>query len=95
MLIPPERCLRHLTTCDPLAQIVSDEMDEQGNPRTFICVGANDGSERVHPQDWYTQCWKSVATDDRYHLDLRDLLHTQSVIAQALTMIEFSQEERA
>ncbi len=92
MLYPPEKCLRHLESCSPLAQIASDELVD-GEPISFICVGANDGTDRVVEQDWYTFCWKNHVVDQRDHIDLTDLLHTQSVIAQALTMLDFRQAQ--
>lgn len=90
MLYPPEKCLRYLDSCSPLAQIASDTTDDYGEPVSFVCVGANDGSDRAHDQDCYTLCWKSSTdVDTRDHVDLTDLLHTQSVIAQALTHLTF------
>lgn len=78
----PEKCLRQLDTCEPFAQIVAD------NAASFICMGENDGTERVHKQDCYTMCWKNSEVDEIGHWDKRDLTDTASVILQGLSIIE-------
>lgn len=68
------KCLRCLKSCDPYGQIQSD------NGNSFICVGANDGYDRVVEQDEYTLCWKNKYVDERSHWDKRDLTDTAAVL---------------
>jgi len=83
MINLPERCLRDRHDCQPLAQIKSDHEE-----LSFICVGENDGSNRVVPQDKFTMCWKNEGIDECSHLDKRDLTDTASIILQALSIAE-------
>ena len=76
-------CPRGLDTCVPLDNIISDE-----EPRSFICVGYNDGSDRVVEQDYMTLCTVNEAIDDRAHVDRYDLLDQMSVIATSLSTDE-------
>lgn len=78
----PDRCLRQRTDCVPLACVASDDMT------TYICVGANDGTTRVHQQDCYRKCVTSPGVETIEDCDQRDLTDEMSVIAQALSTLE-------
>lgn len=78
----PEKCLRGRHDCEPWAQIEPEEKD------SFICVGLNDGTTRVFPQDEFTMCWKNKEIDEYSHWDKRDLTDTASIILQALSISE-------
>lgn len=78
----PERCLRGLGDCSPLAQLASD------CGSSFICVGENDGTSRVHAQDLYRKCDVAEGAESMADCDQRDLTDELSVIAQALSLIE-------
>ena len=82
MIKLPEKCLRDYSNCNPLSQI---ESNDKGS---FVCMGENDGSNRVVPQDKFTLCWKNEAFDECSHWDKRDLTDTASVILQGLSVIE-------
>jgi len=82
MMYVPEKCLRGLTTCVPLAQIVADD------EASFFCCGENDGSDRSVAQDKYTTCFKGPHRDEMSHNDKRDLIHNAAVLVQALAIIE-------
>jgi len=82
MIYLPEKCLRGLKTCQPLAQISAE------NAASFFCCGENDGTERHHEQDKYTLCFKNGDIDQESHNDKRDLTHNASVLVQALSIIE-------
>jgi len=77
------KCLRGREDCTPLSNLSSDD-DEC----SFICVGYNKKDTREVEQDRFTLCWKNNVIDERGHWDRRDLLDTQSVIAQALSTDE-------
>ena len=77
------KCFRCRKDCAPLSNLSADEDDG-----SFICVGYNKKEDRELKQDRFTLCWKNDATDERGHWDRRDLLDTQSVIAQALSIDE-------
>jgi hypothetical protein len=81
--ITENKCLRGRDDCTPLSNLSSD--DEECS---FICVGYNKIDSREVIQDRFTLCWKNNIIDDRGHWDRRDLLDTQSVIAQALSTDE-------
>ena len=76
-------CPRCRKDCVPLSNIISDE-----EPRSFICVGYNNGKDRVVKGDRFTHCWKNEVTDERGHWDKRDLIDTVSVMSQALSIDE-------
>lgn len=78
----PEKCLRGLTTCQPLAQIVADDSS------SFLCCGENQPEMRPVQQDIYTLCFKGEFRDDMRFNDRRDLVHTAAVIVQALAIEE-------
>ncbi len=84
MIYSPDKCLRGLKTCKPLAQIASDDKDQS----SFFCCGENDGTGRTLEQDKYTLCFKNGSIDQESHNDKRDLTHHASVIVQALALIE-------
>lgn len=88
MIILPEKCLRCLKDCEPLAQIESDDKS------SFICVGKNDGTTRKVNQDKYRLCWHNEETDEMHDYDQRDLTDQASVIIQALSVIENGKESR-
>lgn len=77
----PDRCPRGLGCCQPLAQVMSDSGE------SFLCVGENDGSDRVEPGDSLTLCVRNAQVDERTHVDERDLIDQASVITQALSVI--------
>lgn len=77
------KCLRCRTDCIALANISSDSAN-----KSFICVGYNKPEDRAIKNDRFTLCWKNAAVDERGFWDRRDLLDTQSVIAQALSIDE-------
>ncbi len=62
MIQLPDKCLRDLSTCEPLSQIA---LDCGGS---LMCVGCNDGSDRE-----YTLCIKNDEIDDRIEGKLADL----------------------
>ena len=76
----PDKCLRNLSDCSPLSQIVSD----CGN--SFICCGINDINSRAVEQDMFRVCWKNTVINDRTDWDRRDITDTISVLAQALSI---------
>jgi len=78
----PEKCLRNLTNCQPLAQIVSDD------GTSFFCCGHNDGSDREVSCDKFTLCFKNEAIDEMGHWCERDIKDQMSVMAQALSVDE-------
>jgi hypothetical protein len=80
-------CMRCRTDCTALANVTADDPSD-GQPKSFVCVGANRPQDRTVPQDRFTLCWKNGAVDERGHWDKRDLLDTMSVIAQALSTDE-------
>ena len=82
MIRLPEKCLRGMDDCEPLAQI------EATNGESFWCVGENDGTRRDIEQDKYTVCFKSQNVDEEDHYDKRDLTHHAAVLIQALAIIE-------
>lgn len=82
----PDVCLRGRTDCQPLAQRESDETDEDGAPRSFICVGRLPKAARMLDQDCYRLCWKNDDVDEMGDWDARDLIDTAAVITQALSM---------
>lgn len=77
------KCLRGLDDCTPLANISESE-----ECASFVCVGYNKKEDRELEQDRFTLCWKNDVVDEHGHWDKRDLLDTQSVIAQALSTDE-------
>jgi len=77
------KCLRCRTDCIALANISSDSEE-----KSFICVGYNKPEGREIKNDRFTLCWKNNVIDERGFWDRRDLLDTQSVIAQALSIDE-------
>lgn len=89
-------CPRGLKTCLPLDNSVSD--DE--GPKSFTCVGLNDGSDREIVGDYLTLCTRAGlgiradragefwAIDTRDHVDRLDLGDQASVISSALVMDE-------
>lgn len=76
----PEKCLRNLNDCNPLAQICSD------NGNSFICCGKNDGRTRKIKQDEFRHCWVNSEIDELSDWDRRDISDTLSVLAQALSI---------
>ncbi len=84
-LFLPDKCIRGLTDCKPLALI-----DSEGG--SFFCCGENDGTQRELDQDKYTLCFKNEAMDIIHHNDKRDLVHQMAVISQALAIIEETDE---
>lgn len=76
----PEKCVRGLLDCEPLALIRSD------CDTSFICCGKNNGKTRKHKQDEFRHCWKSKEVDDMSDCDKRDLIDTISVLSQALSV---------
>lgn len=86
MIGVPEKCLRGLDDCVPLAQIASDE-----KPLTFICCGENDGTTRTELQDIYRLCVVGCGgpdgNDQMQDCDRRDLTHQAAVIGMALAVI--------
>jgi hypothetical protein len=77
------KCFRCREDCTPLSNLSSDE-----ELKSFVCVGYNRKEDREVKQDRFTLCWKNDVVDERGHWDRRDLLDTQSVIAQALSIDE-------
>lgn len=77
------KCFRCREDCTPISNLSADE-----EPLSFICVGYNRIADRVIKKDRFTLCWKNSLIDERGHWDRRDLLDTQSVIAQALSTDE-------
>ena len=77
------KCYRCRQDCMPLSNISGGEKAE-----SFICVGYNQKCDRSVDADRFTLCWKNDVVDERGHWDRRDLLDTQSVIAQALSIDE-------
>ena len=75
----PEECLRGFSSCQPLAQIASDDR------RSFICCGHNDESTRQEPQDRFRVCWHNDVIDEMSDWDETDMLDTVSVLSQALS----------
>jgi hypothetical protein len=84
MIELPEKCLRGLNNCEPLAQVSAEMIPNE--VYSYICCGMNDGSNRAMPQDKFTLCWKNGDIDEYSHWDKRDLIDTISVIAQALSV---------
>lgn len=78
----PEKCLRDLQDCEPLAQIHSE------NAESFVCCGLNDGTRRKEKQDIFRHCWVSPDTDDMNDMDSRDIADTISVLAQTISVHE-------
>ena len=82
-----QTCPRCRKDCVPLSNVVADDI-VNGAPASFICVGYNDGKDRVVKGDQFTHCWKNEEVDLRSHWDRRDLLDTVSVMSQALAIDE-------
>lgn len=84
-------CPRGLKVCLPLDNVISDDI----GPKSFTCVGLNDGSDREIHCDYLTICVRAGAMDDdvwaidsRDHVDRFDLGDQASVISTALAMDE-------
>lgn len=83
----PYECPRGRKDCISLARI------ESCDGSTFFCGGENQGNTKV-PADRFTLCCKSIAgRDDTVYMDKRDMHHQMAVIAQALALVEKSEEE--
>jgi len=78
-IVLPEKCIRRLDDCQPLALIESDE----GN--SFVCCGLNDGTRRALEQDKFTYCFKNAEFDEISYYDYQDMKDQLSVLAQALS----------
>ena len=81
-LVLPEKCLRSMSDCEPLAQIESD------CKTSFICCGKNDAGSRTLDRDVYRVCFHNETIDERTDWDKRDITDTLSVLAQALSIEE-------
>jgi hypothetical protein len=75
-------CMRSRDDCTTIANISADDGG------SFVCCGYNKKESRSVGSDRFTLCWKNDVVDERGHWDRRDLLDTQSVIAQALSVDE-------
>lgn len=84
MIDLPESCPRGRTDCEPLSQIIADELDD--GVLCFICVGLNDGETRAVEGDIFRHCWRNSDTDEMGDWDHRDLIDTISVMSQALSI---------
>lgn len=81
-------CPRKLQKCEALGNVVSDA---QGDDRSFICVGYNEPESRKFDQDKFRHCWFAgggTEVDIMQDMDVRDLIDTISVMAQALSIDE-------
>jgi len=78
----PEKCLRNLDDCQPIAQICADDIS------SFVCCGLNDGTNRKLKQDKFRVCWKNEEINETSDWDKRDLSDTASVLVQALSVSE-------
>lgn len=83
----PEQCPRERGDCSALYNIESDP-DFEGDPKTFICVGLNDGSTRTVDQDVFRKCVKAGSIDTLEDCDRRDLTDEALVILQGLSIAE-------
>ena len=81
----PHSCLRGCTDCMPLASMVTKWGDE-AKDRAFICIGENDGTNRVWPGDELRHCFKNDVIDTTEDWDRRDVVDTVSVLMQGLSM---------
>lgn len=79
-IVKAEHCCRGRTTCDPLAQICSNDGS------SFVCLGQNDGTERQVEQDRLTFCFKNIASDDEWHVDEHDILSMLGVMAHGMAV---------
>lgn len=98
MLMPPPRCWRNRTDCEPLhaiealPEVMSDDdwtALETGamDPPSFVCAGCVRPADRAIAQDAYRVCWKNDAVDEIGDYDEQDLAHTAAVIVQAMAII--------
>lgn len=87
MIRIPEHCPRGLSSCEPLAQIVSDDppLDVANREGSLVCCGLNDGTGRQEPMDRFTVCFMNEAIDERNDWSERDIKDHLSVLAQALS----------
>ncbi len=84
-MIRPEICPRGRDDCDPLANMISDEVGDH------ICLGLN--KERNWPGDIYRFCLANPSApqpgpDVCFDADLRDLIGQVAVITQGLAVHE-------
>jgi len=83
-----QECPRNRTDCTPLENILADDLNENGDPASFVCVGYNCPKSRSVHADRFTMCWKNSVIDERGHWDRRDMLDTLSVMTTALSIDE-------
>ena len=76
MIKLPDACLRHLSGCQPLAQIESDDSS------SFICCGINGRQD----EDRFRLCWVNQVIDEMSDWSERDIKDTTAVMAQALSV---------
>lgn len=81
-------CPRNCADCSPLQNVISDDLKEDGQPASFVCVGYNDPSGRSVEGDRFTMCWKNDEVDERGHWDRRDMLDTIACMTTALSIDE-------
>jgi hypothetical protein len=77
-----ESCLRKLTNCTPLSNIVSSDTE------TFVCIGNSNIDSRSNPQDSFRHCFKSDTTDSMYDYDQYDLKSVIAVMSAGLLLDE-------
>ena len=87
MMKIPYQCPRKQESCIALANIVSDGKE------SFFCCGENNGKLAPVAQDRYTVCFKGDHRDDMTFHDKRDLMHNSTIMMQALSVIQKSEEE--
>jgi len=93
MIHLPEKCCRNEDDkCNPLSQIASDDLDEKGQPFSFMCCGCLDSDYSADYDepgvDKYVFCFKNDEVDEKGYYDYRDMIDTVSVLVQGISIIQ-------
>ncbi|WP_144053346.1 hypothetical protein [Xenococcus sp. PCC 7305] len=73
--------MRGLDCCQPLAAIVSDDLNEDGSPVSFSCLGSEGDPDKL------TDCFVNSEIDDKTICDRRYVIDRISVYSQGLSAI--------